>query len=103
MKEDPAHLGGVLLVFLQCRHDDHSRVIAVGPNGELAAPAACVQRLRRGVGLHECRGTEAENQNHHPNWSNVYNRVEVELSTHDAGNVVTEKDRKLAAIIDKLV
>jgi len=45
----------------------------------------------------------AEKMDHHPNWSNVYNRVEIELSTHDAGNVVTEKDRKLAAIIDKLV
>ncbi len=45
----------------------------------------------------------AEKMDHHPNWSNVYNRVEIELSTHDAGNIVTEKDRKLAAIIDKLV
>ncbi|HEX9650999.1 MAG TPA: 4a-hydroxytetrahydrobiopterin dehydratase [Cyclobacteriaceae bacterium] len=46
---------------------------------------------------------EAEKMNHHPNWSNVYNRVTIELSTHDAGNVVTEKDRKLAEIINKLV
>jgi len=45
----------------------------------------------------------AEKMDHHPNWSNVYNRVEIELSTHDAGNVVTEKDRQLAALIDKLV
>ena len=44
----------------------------------------------------------AEKMDHHPNWSNVYNRVEIELSTHDAGNVVTDKDRKLAALIDKL-
>ena len=42
----------------------------------------------------------AEKMDHHPNWSNVYNRVEIELSTHDAGDIVTEKDRKLAAIID---
>ena len=46
---------------------------------------------------------EAEKMDHHPNWSNVYNRVTIELSTHDAGNVVTEKDRKLAEIINKLV
>ncbi len=45
---------------------------------------------------------EAEKMNHHPWWANVYNRVEIELNTHDAGNTVTEKDRKLAAIIDKL-
>lgn len=38
----------------------------------------------------------AEKQNHHPEWSNVYNRVEVVLRTHDAGNVVTDKDYKLA-------
>lgn len=44
----------------------------------------------------------AEKMNHHPNWSNVYNRVSFELSTHDAGNVVTDKDRKLAAAIDAL-
>lgn len=45
----------------------------------------------------------AEAQNHHPNWSNVYNRVEIELCTHDAGNVVTEKDHKLAKAIDRLI
>jgi 4a-hydroxytetrahydrobiopterin dehydratase len=45
---------------------------------------------------------EAEKMNHHPNWSNVYNKVSFELTTHDAGNVVTDKDKKLAAIIDSL-
>lgn len=44
----------------------------------------------------------AEQQGHHPNWSNVYNTVEIHLNTHDAGNVVTEKDHKLAAAIDKV-
>jgi 4a-hydroxytetrahydrobiopterin dehydratase len=44
----------------------------------------------------------AEKMNHHPWWSNVYNTVEVELNTHDAGNVVTEKDHKLAKAIDKV-
>lgn len=44
----------------------------------------------------------AEAHRHHPNWSNVYNTVIIELTTHDAGNVVTEKDRKLAAAIDKI-
>lgn len=45
----------------------------------------------------------SEKMNHHPAWSNVYNRVSFELSTHDAGNIVTDKDRKLAAAIDALV
>lgn len=43
-----------------------------------------------------------EKMNHHPEWLNVYNRVEVELTTHDAGNIVTEKDRKLAEIMSQL-
>jgi 4a-hydroxytetrahydrobiopterin dehydratase len=45
----------------------------------------------------------AEKMDHHPNWSNVYNTVKIELTTHDAGNTITEKDRKLAAAIDELV
>ncbi len=45
----------------------------------------------------------AEKHNHHPEWKNVYNRVEIRLSTHEAGGVVTDKDRKLAAAIDALV
>jgi 4a-hydroxytetrahydrobiopterin dehydratase len=44
----------------------------------------------------------AEQMNHHPDWSNVYNRVHIKLCTHDAGNRVTEKDRKLAEAIDAL-
>jgi 4a-hydroxytetrahydrobiopterin dehydratase len=44
----------------------------------------------------------AEKMNHHPNWSNTYNKVEIALYTHDAGNTVTEKDRKLSAEIDKI-
>ena len=44
----------------------------------------------------------AEKQNHHPNWSNVYNKVTIRLSTHDAGNIVTDKDRKLSSKIDDL-
>lgn len=45
----------------------------------------------------------AEKMNHHPKWTNVWNTVEVWLSTHDAGDVITEKDRKLAGKIDELV
>ena len=44
----------------------------------------------------------AEKMDHHPLWTNVYNTVEIWLNTHDAGDVVTQKDRKLAAAIDAL-
>ncbi len=44
-----------------------------------------------------------EKIDHHPEWSNVYNRVTISLCTHDAGDIVTEKDRKLAAAIDGLL
>jgi 4a-hydroxytetrahydrobiopterin dehydratase len=46
---------------------------------------------------------EAEKMDHHPRWTNVWNQVEIWLSTHDAGNTVTEKDRELAAKIDALI
>jgi 4a-hydroxytetrahydrobiopterin dehydratase len=45
----------------------------------------------------------AETQGHHPDWSNTYNKVHIDLSTHEAGNVVTDKDRNLAKAIDKLL
>jgi len=45
----------------------------------------------------------AEQQDHHPYWTNVWNKVDVYLNTHDAGNIVTDKDRKLATAIDKLL
>ncbi|MEZ5041203.1 MAG: 4a-hydroxytetrahydrobiopterin dehydratase [Saprospiraceae bacterium] len=45
---------------------------------------------------------QAEKMNHHPNWSNVWNTVEIHLSTHEAGNKVTEKDLVLARVIDKI-
>jgi len=44
----------------------------------------------------------AEKMDHHPTWKNTYNKVDIWLNTHDAGDIVTDKDRKLAAIIDKL-
>jgi 4a-hydroxytetrahydrobiopterin dehydratase len=46
---------------------------------------------------------EAEKANHHPLWTNVWNTIEIWLSTHDAGDVVTDKDRALANAIDGLL
>ena len=45
----------------------------------------------------------AEKMDHHPSWCNTWNRVDIALSTHDAGNIITDRDRLLAAAIDKLV
>ena len=45
----------------------------------------------------------AEKMNHHPEWKNVYNKVEITLTTHDEGNTITEKDRKLAKAILSLI
>lgn len=47
-------------------------------------------------------GFEAEAMNHHPEWTNVYNKVTVRLNTHDAGGKVTEKDVELAKKIDQI-
>ena len=46
---------------------------------------------------------EAEKMDHHPLWTNVYNTVEIWLSTHSAGDAVTNKDKQLAEKIDDLV
>ena len=45
----------------------------------------------------------ADKADHHPNWSNVWNKVTIELTTHSAGSTVTDKDRALAEAIDGLL
>jgi 4a-hydroxytetrahydrobiopterin dehydratase len=47
-------------------------------------------------------GFEAEELNHHPEWTNVYNRVAIRLNTHDAGGKITAKDVELAKRIQKI-
>jgi 4a-hydroxytetrahydrobiopterin dehydratase len=47
-------------------------------------------------------GALAEKHNHHPYIENMYNKVILKLSTHDAGNVVTAKDEELAKLIEGL-
>jgi len=42
----------------------------------------------------------AEKMDHHPTWTNTWNVVKIDLSTHDAGDIVTDRDRKLAQAID---
>lgn len=45
----------------------------------------------------------AEKHNHHPWWSNVYNKVTIKLTTHDAENTITKKDKNLAEEISKIL
>jgi 4a-hydroxytetrahydrobiopterin dehydratase len=45
--------------------------------------------------------TAIEKRNHHPEWLNVYNRVTVDLTTHDAGGI-TVSDTELAALLDEI-
>ncbi len=45
----------------------------------------------------------AEKRNHHPDWSNVWNRVVIELTSHDAGSTVTDNDRDLAKAVNRLL
>jgi len=45
----------------------------------------------------------SEKQDHHAELFNLYNRVDISMNTHDAGDVVTEKDHQLAAAINKLI
>jgi 4a-hydroxytetrahydrobiopterin dehydratase len=44
----------------------------------------------------------AEKLDHHPTWTNTYNTVDIQLATHEAGNIVTDKDRQLAEVIEKV-
>ncbi len=48
-------------------------------------------------------GFLAEKHNHHPNWDNSYKTVNIYLTTHEAGDVITEKDINLALAINKII
>ena len=62
----------------------------------------CLESRREAFSFMTEVAIHAEKQNHHPEWSNVWNTVNFELCTHDAGNIVTEKDEKLAGTISKI-
>jgi 4a-hydroxytetrahydrobiopterin dehydratase len=77
-------------------------------NWTLAKDGKSIQRELRFADFNEAWGFMnrvallAESQNHHPEWSNVWNTVRITLSTHDAGGL-TDKDVTLAKAIDKLL
>jgi 4a-hydroxytetrahydrobiopterin dehydratase len=58
--------------------------------------------FREAMGFMVRAAFEAEAMNHHPEWTNVYNKVVVRLNTHDAGGRVTAKDVELAGRIEKV-
>jgi 4a-hydroxytetrahydrobiopterin dehydratase len=58
--------------------------------------------FREAMGFMVRVGFEAEALNHHPEWTNVYNRVAIRLNTHDAGGKVTAKDFELAKKISAI-
>jgi len=60
------------------------------------------QDFKRAFLFMQSVAAEAEQLNHHPRWENDYNRVQIWLSTHDSGNIVTDLDKKLARLIDKI-
>lgn len=58
--------------------------------------------FREAMGFMLRAGFEADALDHHPEWTNVYNKVSIRLATHDAGNKVTAKDVELAGRMEKL-
>jgi 4a-hydroxytetrahydrobiopterin dehydratase len=61
-----------------------------------------LKSFREAMGFMVRAAFEAEALNHHPEWTNVYNRVAVRLNTHDAGGKVTAKDVELAGRMEKV-
>jgi 4a-hydroxytetrahydrobiopterin dehydratase len=88
--------------------DERARALAQLPAWREAEGRDAITRSLRFADFNEAWGfmarvaLQAERADHHPEWSNVYNRVEITLSTHDAGGL-TARDVALALFIDRLV
>ncbi|OXB70096.1 UNVERIFIED_CONTAM: hypothetical protein H355_005459 [Colinus virginianus] len=78
-------------------HKATAREASASPCGRLRVSTCALQ----GWGFMSRVALEAEKMNHHPNWYNVYNTVQIELTTHSAGGL-TENDFKLAQLIDNI-
>tara|TARA_Y100000590_G_scaffold457022_2_gene608762 strand:+ start:112 stop:402 length:291 start_codon:yes stop_codon:yes gene_type:complete len=68
-------------------------------NGKAITKIFEFKNFKQAFGFMSQAALKAEQMDHHPEWSNVYNKVDVTLSTHDAGGV-TELDIQLAAFMD---
>ncbi len=81
-----------------------ARTTLVGWNVESTALTKTFQfaTFREAMSFMVRAAFEAEDMNHHPEWTNIYNRVAVRLNTHDAGGKVTAKDVELATRLQRL-
>jgi 4a-hydroxytetrahydrobiopterin dehydratase len=81
-------------------------VLPTLPGWSCAADALCKEfkfgSFREAFSFMTRVGFEAEAMDHHPDWTNVYNRVAIRLNTHDAGGKVTAKDLALARKIQAI-
>lgn len=71
-------------------------------DGTLLAKDFTFGSFREALSFMVRAGFEAEAMDHHPDWTNVYNRVAVRLNTHDAGGRVTAKDVELARRLQQI-
>jgi len=87
---------------------ERDRLLAAHPEWSIARNGAAIMRKFRFADFSEAWGFMtrvallAETHDHHPEWFNVYNRVEITLTTHDAGGL-SARDGEMAVAIDALV
>ena len=92
----------------QLTAEDRSQALAALPEWTLRDDASAIYRSFKFADFSQAFGFMtrvallAEKHDHHPEWSNVWNRVEVTLTTHDAGGL-SERDVRMARAIDKLL
>ncbi len=72
-------------------------------DGDALAKTYTFTDFRAAMGFLVRAGFEAEAHDHHPEWTNVYNRVDVRLNTHSAGGKITAKDTALAAAFETVL
>ena len=92
----------------QLTEAERSEALAALPEWTLRADSLAIERQFKFKNFSEAWAFMArvaliaEKHDHHPEWSNVYNRVAITLTTHDAGGL-SERDTKMARAIDKLL
>ena len=72
-------------------------------DGDALAKTYTFTNFRAAMGFLVRAGFESEAHDHHPEWTNVYNRVDVRLNTHSAGGKITAKDTALAAAFETVL
>lgn len=96
------------MTVAQLTEDERTSWLAALPEWSLARDGAAIERKFQFADFSEAFAFMArvallaEQRDHHPEWSNVYNRVEITLTTHDAGGL-SARDVEMAQKIDALV